>query len=113
MIKTSNYKLNSNLSILVIGGVDFIGSNLCKWLLNNGNQVGCLDNFATIKKENIASHLTNYNFAFIEGGIRNIEDCRRAYEGEDYILHHGGLGSAPRSINDPITNNDINVCLAF
>ncbi len=109
MIKTSNYKLNSNLSILVTGGAGFIGSNLCKWLLNNGNQVRCLDNFATGKKENIAKLLSNDNFTFIEGDIRNIEVCRRACEGVDYILHQAALGSVPRSINDPITSNEVNV----
>ena len=95
--------------ILVTGGAGFIGSNLCEELVGIGSQVVCLDNFATGKKENIA-HLNNAdNFSFIEGDIRNITDCHIAMEGVDYVLHQAALGSVPRSINDPITSNDVNV----
>lgn len=103
------YDLNSTYHILVTGGAGFIGSNLCTALLENGNQVTCLDNFATGKRENLAPLMDNPKFTLIEGDIRNIEDCKKACEGVDYILHQAALGSVPRSINDPITSNDVNV----
>ena len=101
--------LNSSHHILVTGGAGFIGSNLCEALLKNGNKVTCLDNFATGKRENITHLLTNPKFNLIEGDIRNLNDCQKACEGADYILHQAALGSVPRSINDPITSNEVNV----
>lgn len=104
-----NLKLNPDYTILVTGGAGFIGSNLCRALLKNGNNVRCLDNFATGKKENIAAFLENPNFTFIEGDIRDLESCLEACKGVDFVLHQAALGSVPRSINDPITSNDVNV----
>ncbi|WP_077402313.1 SDR family oxidoreductase [Cellulophaga omnivescoria] len=106
-IKSLN--LDSNLHILVTGGAGFIGSNLCESLLINGNKVTCLDNFATGKKENISPLLDHVNFKLITGDIRNIDDCKLACKNVDYILHQAALGSVPRSINDPITSNSVNV----
>ena len=103
------YNLKSKFHILVTGGAGFIGSNLCNALLQNGNQVTCLDNFATGKRENLAPLMDNPKFNLIEGDIRNLEDCQNACTGVDYILHQAALGSVPRSINDPITSNDVNV----
>lgn len=105
----SLYNLNSTYHILVTGGAGFIGSNLCNALLQNGNQVTCLDNFATGKRENVAPLADHPKFTLIEGDIRNMSDCQKACEGVDYILHQAALGSVPRSINDPITSNDVNV----
>lgn len=101
--------VSPNLKILVTGGAGFIGSNLCETLLENGNTVRCLDNFATGKRENIEPFLENKNFNLIEGDIRDLDTCQKACEGMDYVLHQAALGSVPRSINDPITSNDINV----
>lgn len=95
--------------ILVTGGAGFIGSNLCEVLLQKGSQVVCLDNFATGKKENIIHLLENPNFEFIQGDIRDLNDCIKATQGVDYVLHQAALGSVPRSIKDPITSNDVNV----
>ena len=95
--------------ILVTGAAGFIGSNLCDELLRLGNQVVALDNFATGKKENLNAYMDNPNFTFIEGDIRNLEDCNRAVDGVDFVLHQAALGSVPRSIKDPITSNDVNV----
>ena len=95
--------------ILVTGGAGFIGSNLCEALINLGNEVVCLDNFATGKKENIADLMSNEHFTLIVGDIRNIEDCLKATDGVDYVLHQAALGSVPRSIKDPITSNEVNV----
>lgn len=102
-------QLDSNLHILVTGGAGFIGSNLIEALLKNGNKVTCLDNFATGHKKNIEQHFNNPKFTLIEGDIRNLEDCKKATTGVDYILHQAALGSVPRSINDPITSNAVNV----
>jgi UDP-N-acetylglucosamine 4-epimerase len=101
--------LDQDDHVLVTGGAGFIGSNLCEALLENGNRVTCLDNFATGKRENIANLMANPNFKLIEGDIRNLEDCHTASEEVDFILHQAALGSVPRSINDPITSNDVNV----
>ena len=98
-----------NKKVLVTGGAGFIGSNLCEALLEKQNKVVCLDNFATGKRENIAGFLNNSLFTLIEGDIRNLEDCLKASQGVDYILHQAALGSVPRSIKDPITSNDVNV----
>jgi UDP-N-acetylglucosamine 4-epimerase len=99
----------TNKTILVSGGAGFIGSNLCEALLEKGNKVVCLDNFATGKRENLTQLLKNPNFTLIEGDIRNLEDCMKATTGVDYVLHQAALGSVPRSIKDPITSNDVNV----
>ncbi|MFD0994116.1 SDR family oxidoreductase [Tenacibaculum geojense] len=99
----------SGKKILVTGGAGFIGSNLCEVLVNQGNSVVCLDNFATGKRENLVGLLIKDNFKLIEGDIRNLEDCRKAVDGVDYVLHQAALGSVPRSIKDPITSNEVNV----
>ena len=99
----------SNKKILVTGGAGFIGSNLCVALLQMNNTVVCLDNFATGKRENIAPLLANKNFSLQQGDIRNLEDCKKAVAGVDYVLHQAALGSVPRSIKDPITSNQVNV----
>ena len=99
----------SNKTILVTGGAGFIGSNLCESLLKKGNKVVCLDNFATGKKENIEQFIEDSNFVLIEGDIRKLDDCFKATKDIDYVLHQAALGSVPRSINDPITSNEVNV----
>jgi UDP-N-acetylglucosamine 4-epimerase len=98
-----------NKTILVTGGAGFIGSNLCEHLLQHNNKVVCLDNFATGKTQNIQHLLSNPNFTLVVGDIRNLDDCHKAAQGVDYILHEAALGSVPRFINDPITTNDVNV----
>ncbi|OQD43073.1 LPS biosynthesis protein WbpP [Croceivirga radicis] len=105
----SHLNLKPTLRILVTGSAGFIGSNLCEALLKNGNTVIGLDNFATGKKENLIPLQAYDTFNFIEGDIRNLEDCQTACSHVDYVLHQAALGSVPRSINDPITSNDVNV----
>ncbi len=97
--------------VLVTGGAGFIGSNLCEALLKRGDEVCCLDNFATGKIENLLPLLQQYpeQFRLIVGDIRNPEDCRKAVEGMEYVLHEAALGSVPRSINDPETTNEVNI----
>ena len=96
-------------SILITGGAGFIGSNLVEKLLSQDNKVVCLDNFSTGKRENIAPFMENPQFTLIEGDIRKIDDCRLAVKDVKHVLHQAALGSVPRSINDPITSNDVNV----
>lgn len=99
----------SNQKVLVTGGAGFIGSNLCEELLVRNNFVVCLDDFSTGKRENLEAFIDNGDFTLIEGDIRNLEDCQKAIKGVDYVLHQAALGSVPRSINDPVTSNDVNV----
>jgi UDP-N-acetylglucosamine/UDP-N-acetylgalactosamine 4-epimerase len=96
-------------TILITGGAGFIGSNLCEYFLSKKYKVVCLDNFATGHRSNLESFLENDSFVLIEGDIRNLETCHRAVQGVDFVLHQAALGSVPRSINDPITTNDVNV----
>lgn len=95
--------------ILITGGAGFIGSNLCEALLIKGYRVKCLDNFATGKKENIESFLNNSNFELIVGDIRDFETCDNVCNGVDVVLHQAALGSVPRSIDNPILTNEVNV----
>jgi UDP-N-acetylglucosamine 4-epimerase len=97
------------MKIVVTGGAGFIGSNTCEAFVNEGLKVVCLDNFLTGKRENIANLMDSSLFTLFEGDIRNLDDCKKAVEGADLVLHLAALGSVPRSIADPITTNDINI----
>ena len=101
--------LVTHARILVTGGAGFIGSNLVERLLQQENEVVCLDNFLTGKRENIAPFLKNPAFRLEVGDIRSVADCRRAVDGVEYVLHEAALGSVPRSIADPMTSTDINI----
>ncbi len=96
-------------TILITGGAGFIGTNLCEYFLSKGYFVVCLDNFSTGHRHNIAEFLQHENFKLIEGDIRDLEQCKKSVQGVDYVLHQAALGSVPRSINDPITSNEVNV----
>lgn len=97
------------MKILITGGAGFIGSNLCDYFIEKEYQVVCLDNFATGHLHNLDQVINHSNFTLIEGDIRKIEDCQKAVQGVDYVLHQAALGSVPRSIKDPITTNEVNV----
>ncbi|PQA81814.1 Vi polysaccharide biosynthesis UDP-N-acetylglucosaminuronic acid C-4 epimerase TviC [Limnohabitans sp. TS-CS-82] len=100
---------------LVTGVAGFIGSNLLEALLKLDQRVVGLDNFATGYQHNLdevqslVSPAQWANFQFIQGDIRNLEDCQRACAGVDYVLHQAALGSVPRSLADPITTNSANI----
>ncbi|MEW5676332.1 SDR family oxidoreductase [Flavobacterium enshiense] len=100
---------SSNFSILITGGAGFIGSNLCEYFLAKGHLVICLDNFSTGFRHNIEPFLDHENFTLIEGDIRDYDTCLKALNGVDYVLHQAALGSVPRSVNDPVTSNEVNV----
>ena len=95
--------------ILVTGGAGFIGSNLVEALLAQGNEVTVLDNFATGKMTNLVPFVGSKKFKLIVGDIRNIEDCRKAVDGVEYVLHEAALCSVPRSIADPMASTAVNI----
>uniref|UniRef100_UPI00359C38D0 SDR family oxidoreductase n=1 Tax=Bacteroides uniformis TaxID=820 RepID=UPI00359C38D0 len=97
--------------ILVTGGAGFIGSNLCEELVKKGYYVICLDNFSTGRIENIQGLIDNNSdrFKLIVGDIRNLDTCLNAVNGVDVVFHEAALGSIPRSIDDPITTNAVNI----
>lgn len=95
--------------ILITGGAGFIGSNLTEYFLNKGYFVRCLDNFATGYRHNIEEFMSHSNYELLEGDIRDLETCKTAVNGMDYVLHQAALGSVPRSVNDPVTSNEVNV----
>lgn len=100
---------------LVTGVAGFIGSNLLEHLLRLGQQVIGLDNLSTGRRENLeevrglVSAVEWSRFTFLEGDIRQLEDCRRACANVDFVLHHAALGSVPRSLDNPIATNETNV----
>ncbi|MBG42349.1 MAG: LPS biosynthesis protein WbpP [Aequorivita sp.] len=100
----------SKHAFLITGGAGFIGSNLVAYLLqNNAKKVRVVDNLATGFMKNLEPFQNNPSFEFLEGDIRNLETCKKAMEGIDFVSHQAALGSVPRSINDPITSNEVNV----
>ncbi len=94
---------------LVTGGAGFIGSNLCEALLDMGCTVRCLDDLSTGKYENIEPFMERGAFTFIKGDIRDLETCKKAAEGADYVLHQAAWGSVPRSIEMPLLYEEINI----
>jgi UDP-N-acetylglucosamine 4-epimerase len=95
--------------IFSIKGYENTGSNLTEYFLSKNYRVVCLDNFSTGHYHNIEEFQKNPNFKLIEGDIRDMNACNNAVEGVDYVLHQAALGSVPRSINDPIKTNDVNI----
>ena len=111
MFKTAYHTQDlSKFTFLVTGGAGFIGSNLTAYLLKYAaKKVRVLDNLATGSLDNFSDFKDHPAFEFMEGDIRDIETCKKAMEGIDYVSHQAALGSVPRSINDPATSNEVNV----
>jgi UDP-N-acetylglucosamine 4-epimerase len=100
----------SGSSFLITGGAGFIGSNLVAYLLKYGaKKVRVLDNLSNGYFSNIEKFIKLDNFEFIEGDIRDLQTCKDALIGIDYVSHQAALGSVPRSINDPINSNAVNI----
>ena len=100
----------SSSNFLVTGGAGFIGSNLVAYLAQHqAAKIVVLDNLSTGYLENIAEYIDNGRVQFIEGDIRDYKTCTEAMQGIDFVLHEAALGSVPRSINDPLTTNDVNI----
>jgi UDP-N-acetylglucosamine 4-epimerase len=99
------------MKILITGGAGFIGSNLTKALLADSRVtlVRVLDNLATGNKANLTDFIDHPKFEFMEGDIRDFATCQQACKGIDKITHQAALGSVPRSINDPLTSNEVNI----
>jgi UDP-N-acetylglucosamine 4-epimerase len=100
----------SSKSFLITGGAGFIGSNIVEYLIkHNAKKIRILDNLSTGNLNNIKDFLKLPNVEFIQGDIRFLEDCKIALKGIEYVSHQAALGSVPRSINDPITTNEVNI----
>ncbi len=99
------------MRILITGGAGFIGSNLAEALLldERVTHVRVLDNLATGSLDNIREFLSHPKFEFLEGDIRSYDTCLTACDTIDLITHQAALGSVPRSINDPLTTNEVNI----
>jgi UDP-N-acetylglucosamine 4-epimerase len=100
---------------LITGVAGFIGSNLLETLLLLGQRVVGLDNFSTGRRENLdevrslVGPAAWQHFTFIEGDIRRLDDCRYAVQSVEHVLHQAALGSVPRSVQDPIATNEVNI----
>jgi len=95
------------MKYLITGGAGFIGSNIAHHLLKNGNEVRVLDNFSSGKKENIADFIDRIEL--IDGDIRDYWTVVKAVDGVDYVLHQAALPSVPRSVENPLTSNAVNI----
>jgi len=100
-------KLSNFMNFLITGGAGFIGSHIAEELIRRGEKVRILDNFSTGKRENIAQIQTQIEL--IEGDIRSYHTVEQAVEGIDIVIHQAALPSVPRSIDDPITSNEVNI----
>jgi nucleoside-diphosphate-sugar epimerase len=93
--------------VLVTGGAGFIGSNLVEELLERGHEVKVLDNFSTGRRQNLTSW--NGDVELVEGELRSYERVSNAVRGCELVFHQGALPSVPRSVQDPITSNEVNI----
>ncbi|MDD6312489.1 MAG: SDR family oxidoreductase [Firmicutes bacterium] len=104
-----NVSFDENSVFVVTGGAGFIGSNLCEAILELGCKVRCLDNLSTGKRANVDMFMSNPNYTFIEGDIRDLDTCLRTTDGADYVLNQAAWGSVPRSIEMPLLYEEINI----
>ena len=97
------------MKILITGAAGFIGSNLCSFMIKKRASVLGLDDFSTGKQENLLEFDNISNFSFVKGDIRDFKTCLKATNNIDFVLHQAALGSVPRSVNDPINTNEVNI----
>ncbi len=102
MMGYQNVSFPAGTRFLVTGGAGFIGSNLCEALLKMGCRVRCLDDLSTGKQANVDLFLSDPNYEFIRGDVKDLDTCLAACEGMDYVLHQAAWGSVPRSIEMPL-----------
>lgn len=102
-------KFDKDSLFLVTGGAGFIGSNLCEAILELGYKVRCFDNLSTGKQENVDLLKGHENYEFVFGDITDLEACKSACEGVDYVLHQAAWGSVPRSIEMPLFYEKVNI----
>ena len=100
---------NQDSVFLVTGGAGFIGSNLVEALLKKGYTVRALDDLSQGKQENIDLFSKDKNYICIHGDIRNLKTCLTVTEGVDFVLHQAAWGSVPRSIEQPLLYEAINI----
>ena len=99
----------SKTDFLITGGAGFIGSNIVEYLLHHGaGKVRVLDNLATGSTDNLQAFQSDSRFEFINGDIRNLNDCKEACKNIQYVSHQAALGSVPRSIKDPLATHETN-----
>jgi nucleoside-diphosphate-sugar epimerase len=95
---------------LVTGGAGFIGSHIAEALVRDGVDVRVFDNLSTGTRDNLADCAgLPGRLEFVEGDLRNMEDLRRAVAGVEGVFHQAALRSVPRSVDDPLSSNDVNV----
>ncbi len=104
-----NITFERDSTFLVTGGAGFIGSNLCEVLLDRCYKVRCLDDLSNGKKSNVDLFISDPNYTFIKGDIRDLDTCMKACEGVDYVLNQAAWGSVPRSIEMPLKYEEINI----
>src|SRR5699024_9660118 len=104
-----NISFEENDVFLITGGAGFIGSNLVEALLEKGHTVRVLDDLSQGKQENVDMFLSNDNYTFIKGDIRDLDTCLKATDGVDYISHQAAWGSVPRSIEMTLIYEEINI----
>ena len=92
---------------LVTGGAGFIGSNIVEELVKRGEKVRVIDDLSTGKEENMASFMDKVEF--YKGDIRSADDAGKAVKGADYIIHQAARRSVAKSVEDPVSTNDVNV----
>ena len=104
-----NLKFLEGSTFLITGGAGFIGSNICEALIGMGYTVRCLDNLSTGHIENITPLMDNPRFTFLKEDIRDLEACKRATDGVDFVCNEAAWGSVPRSIEMPLLYEEINI----
>lgn len=110
MVNLEDFQSVPAQNFLITGGAGFIGSHLAEYLVkHNAKKVIVLDDLSTGFEKNIGHLLQYNNFQFLKGSITDSETCMKACAGIDVVLHHAALGSVPRSVENPIKTNEVNV----
>jgi len=92
-----------NAVVLVDGGAGFIGSSMCKLLLENNAKVICFDNLSSGSLDNIKEFKSNANFVFVKGDVNNINDIAQVFSNckIDFVLHYAAIVGVERTLSNP------------